>query len=176
MESFKKAQYSCSFFINKIDRVGANPQNVIEEIKLNFTKKTFLIDKSLSNEELSSELIEFIADQDEYLLEKYLEDDYDKDLWLKSMKKLIKSSEIFPCFLGSALQDIGIEDFLENLHILTYTEYNEEEKFSGRVYKIRHDEQNNRVTYIKALSGSLKVKDEIALPNIENDFVRKLMR
>ncbi|NFC28030.1 TetM/TetW/TetO/TetS family tetracycline resistance ribosomal protection protein [Clostridium botulinum] len=162
------------FFINKIDRVGANPQNVIEEIKLNFTKKTFLIDKSLSNEELSSELIEFIADQDEYLLEKYLEDDYDKDLWLKSMKKLIKSSEIFPCFLGSALQDIGIEDFLENLHILTYTEYNEEEKFSGRVYKIRHDEQNNRVTYIKALSGSLKVKDEIALPNIENDFCKKV--
>ncbi|EKN40757.1 tetracycline resistance protein, partial [Clostridium botulinum CFSAN001627] len=51
------------FFINKIDRVGANAENVIEEIKLNFTKKAFLIDKSLSNEELSSELIEFIAEQ-----------------------------------------------------------------------------------------------------------------
>ncbi|APH16702.1 small GTP-binding domain protein [Clostridium sporogenes] len=162
------------FFINKIDRVGANPQNVVEDIKLNFTKNAFLIDKSLSNEDLSPELIEFIAEQDECLLEKYLEDNYDKELWLKSMKKLIKSSEIFPCFIGSALQDIGIEDFLEDLHILTYTEYNEEEKFSGRVYKIRHDEQSNRLTYVKALSGSLKVKDEIALPNIENDFCEKV--
>ncbi|NFI06358.1 TetM/TetW/TetO/TetS family tetracycline resistance ribosomal protection protein [Clostridium botulinum] len=162
------------FFINKIDRVGANAENVIEEIKLNFNKKAFFIDKSLSNENLSSELIEFIAEQDECLLEKYLEDNYDKELWLNSMRKLIKSSKIFPCFIGSALQDIGIEDFLENLHILTYTEYNEEEKFSGIVYKIRHDEQSNRLTYIKALSGSLKVKDEIALPNIEDDFCEKV--
>ncbi|MBD5642568.1 TetM/TetW/TetO/TetS family tetracycline resistance ribosomal protection protein [Clostridium botulinum] len=162
------------FFINKIDRVGANAENVIEDIKINFTKKVCFIDKSLNSDELSPELIEFIADQDEYLLEKYLEDNYDKDLWLNFMKKLIKSSEIFPCFLGSALQDIGIEEFLENLHILTCTEYNEEEKFSGRVYKIRHDEQNNRVTYIKALSGSLKIKEEIALSNIENDFCEKV--
>ncbi|QDY32876.1 GTP-binding protein [Clostridium sporogenes] len=162
------------FFINKIDRVGANAENVIEDIKLNFTKKVCFIDKLLNSDELSPELIEFIAEQDEYLLEKYLEDNYEKDLWLKSMKKLIKKSELFPCFIGSALQDIGIEDFLENLHVLTYTEYNEEEKFSGRVYKIRHDEQNNRLTYIKALSGSLKVKEEIALPNIENDFCEKV--
>ncbi|APQ96655.1 small GTP-binding domain protein [Clostridium botulinum] len=162
------------FFINKIDRVGANAENVIEEIRLNFTKKASLIDKSLSNEDLSSELIELIAEQDECLLEKYLEDNYDKELWLKSMKKLIRSGKIFPCFSGSALQDIGIEDFLENLHILTYAEYNEEEKFSGRVYKIRHDEQRNRLTYVKALSGSLKVKDEIALPNIEDDFCEKV--
>ncbi|CAM2895604.1 GTP-binding protein [Clostridium sporogenes] len=162
------------FFINKIDRVGANAENVIEDIKLNFTKKVCFIDKLLNSDELSPELIEFIAEQDEYLLEKYLEDNYEKDLWLKSMKKLIKKSELFPCFIGSALQDIGIEDFLENLHVLTYTEYNEEEKFSGRVYKIRHDEQNNRLTYIKVLSGSLKVKEEIALPNIENDFCEKV--
>ncbi|AUM95901.1 MULTISPECIES: GTP-binding protein [Clostridium] len=162
------------FFINKIDRVGANAENVIEDIKLNFTKKVCFIDKLLNRDELSPELIEFIAEQDEYLLEKYLEDNYEKDLWLKSMKKLIKKSELFPCFIGSALQDIGIEDFLENLHVLTYTQYNEEEKFSGRVYKIRHDEQNNRLTYIKALSGSLKVKEEIALPNIENDFCEKV--
>lgn len=162
------------FFINKIDRVGANAENVIEDIKLDFTKKVCFIDKPLNSDELSPELIEFIAEQDEYLLEKYLEDNYEKDLWLKSMKKLIKKSELFPCFIGSALQDIGIEGFLENLHVLTYTEYNEEEKFSGRVYKIRHDEQNNRLTYIKALSGSLKVKEEIALPNIENDFCEKV--
>lgn len=162
------------FFVNKIDRVGANAENVIEDIKLNFTKKVCFIDKPLNSDELSPELIEFIAEQDEYLLEKYLEDNYEKDLWLKSMKKLIKKSELFPCFIGSALQDIGIEDFLENLHVLTYTEYNKEEKFSGRVYKIRHDEQNNRLTYVKALSGSLKVKEEIALPNIENDFCEKV--
>ncbi|EJP6471814.1 TetM/TetW/TetO/TetS family tetracycline resistance ribosomal protection protein [Clostridium botulinum] len=170
----KKHNIPALFFINKIDRVGANTQNVIEEIKFNFTKKTFLVDESLSNEELTPEIVEFIAEQDEYLLEKYLDDKYDKELWLNSMKKLIKSSKVFPCFIGSALQDIGIEDLLENLHILTYTEYNEEEKFSGRVYKIRHDEQSNKLTYVKALSGSLKVKDEINLGGFQDNFCEKV--
>lgn len=170
----KKHNIPVLFFINKIDRVGANVQNVIEEINLNFTKKAFLIDKSLNNEEFSPEIVEFIAEQDEYLLEKYLADNYDKELWLNSMKKLIKSSKIFPCFIGSALQDIGIEDLLENLHILTYTEYNEEEKFSGRVYKICHDEQSNKLTYVKALSGSLKVKDEINLGGFQDNFCEKV--
>ncbi|NFV11748.1 TetM/TetW/TetO/TetS family tetracycline resistance ribosomal protection protein [Clostridium sporogenes] len=170
----KKHNIPVLFFINKIDRVGVNTQNVIEEIKFNFTKKTFLVDESLSNEELTPEIVEFIAEQDEYLLEKYLDDKYDKELWLNSMKKLIKSSKVFPCFIGSALQDIGIEDLLENLHILTYTEYNEEEKFSGRVYKIRHDEQSNKLTYVKALSGSLKVKDEINLGGFQDNFCEKV--
>ncbi len=34
--------------------------------------------------------------------------------------------------------------------------------------------KKNRLTYVKALSGSLKVKDEIALPNIEDDFCEKV--
>jgi Translation elongation factors (GTPases) len=44
---------------------------------------------------------------------------------------------------------------------LTYTKYDECEEFSGRVYKIRHDENGTRLTFIKALSGVLKVRDEI---------------
>lgn len=169
----RKRNIPVLFFINKIDRIGASAKSVIEDIKLNFTKKVCFINKSLENEELTSEIIEFIAEQDESLLEKYLEDKYDKQLWLNSMKKLIKTNQLFPCFSGSALQDIGIEDFLENLNILTYTEYNKEEKFSGRVYKIGHDEQNNRLTYIKALSGSLKVKEKIGL-GFQNDFHEKV--
>ncbi|MCY6959017.1 GTP-binding protein [Clostridium brassicae] len=162
------------FFINKTDRVGANVEEVLKEIRLNFTKEVCFIDESLNNQEFSKRLIEFIAEQDEVLFEKYLENEYEKDLWLDFMRKLIKENKFFPCFSGSALQDIGIKEFLESLHILTYTEYNEHDGFSGRVYKIRHDEQGNRLTYIKALSGSLKVKDEIRLDAGENDFYEKV--
>ncbi|WMJ80712.1 TetM/TetW/TetO/TetS family tetracycline resistance ribosomal protection protein [Clostridium sp. MB40-C1] len=162
------------FFINKIDRVGASVEDVLEDIRLNFTKEVCFIEKSLNNEELSERLIEFIAEQDEILFEKYLEDGYEKDLWLDSMKKLIKENKFFPCFSGSALQDIGIEEFLESLHILTYTEYSEDDQFSGRVYKIRHDERGNRLTYVKALTGSLKVKDEVCLWNGDNIFFQKV--
>lgn len=162
------------FFINKIDRVGASVEDVLEEIKFNFTKEVCLIEESLKNKELSEEVIEFIAEQDEMLFERYLEDRYEKDLWINSMKKLLEENKISLCFSGSALQDIGIEEFLESLHLITYTEYKEYEEFGGRVYKIRHDEQGNRLTYIKGLSGSLKVKDEISLEIGENILKEKV--
>ena len=124
--------------------------------------------------EMSSELIEFIAERDDVLFEKYLEDGYEKDLWLNSMKKMIKESKIFPCVSGSALQDVGIESFLEKLDILTFVEYCDEEEFSGLVYKIRHDDQGTRLTYIKALSGTLKVREEIQLGNDEDSIYEKV--
>lgn len=149
------------FFINKMDRTGANSEAVIEEISLNLTKDVCFITESFNKGEISSETIEFIAERDEVLFEKYLENHYEKDLWINSMKNMIKENKIFPCLSGSALMDAGIESFLETLDLLTFTEYSDKEEFSGVVYKIRHDEQGNRLTFIKALSGTLKVREEI---------------
>ena len=154
------------FFINKLDRVGANKVRVLEEIKKDLTKDICYLDTSLSENHTSINLnddnIEFISEYDDELLEKYLEgEDYEKELWIEALKKLIKESKIFPCFGGSALQDKGIVEFLNVLDELTYTEYNENEKFAGHVYKVRHDENGNRLTFIKALKGTLRVRDEI---------------
>ncbi|URZ17395.1 elongation factor G [Clostridium felsineum] len=152
------------FFINKMDRVNANKENVIKEIKDNFTENIFCI----SEGELSEEVIEFIAEKDDDVCEAYLTSGYEKELWFNSMKKLIKKSKIFPCFMGSALEDSGIEVFLDGLHNLTYTEYNAVEKFVGLVYKIRYDETRNKIIHIKALKGSLKVKQEVIIKNQSN--------
>lgn len=154
------------FFINKLDRVGANKERVLEEIKKDLTKDICYLDASLSenanNINLNDENIEFISEYDDELLEKYLEGEYnEKALWIDALKKLIKESKIFPCFGGSALQDEGIVEFLNVLDELTYTNYNENEEFAGYVYKVRHEENGNRITFIKALKGILKVRDEI---------------
>lgn len=154
------------FFINKLDRVGANKERVLEEIKKDLTKDICYLDASLSenanNINLNYENIEFISEYDDELLEKYLEGEYnEKALWIDALKKLIKESKIFPCFGGSALQDEGIVEFLNVLDELTYTNYNENEEFAGYVYKVRHEENGNRITFIKALKGILKVRDEI---------------
>jgi ribosomal protection tetracycline resistance protein len=172
----RKYSVPSMFFINKLDRVGSDKERVIKEIKRDLTKDVCYIEndfiKGTSNEvislissgeiELKEELIEFISEYDDELLEKYLEGSYDCNLWINTLKKLIKENQIFPCFGGSALQDTGIVEFISALDTLTYTDYNETEKFSGRVYKIRHDENGSRLTFIKALTGTLKVRDEIS--------------
>lgn len=162
------------FFINKIDRVGADVLGVLEEIRVNLTENICDITESFNQNEMKEELIEFIAERDEILLEKYMEESYDKDLWISTLKNMIKESEIFPCCCGSALQDIGIVNFLEKLDDLTVTDYFDTEPFSGRVYKIRHDDSGARVTYIKALDGTLKVRDELSYGKEANIIHEKI--
>jgi ribosomal protection tetracycline resistance protein len=161
------------FFINKVDRVGADAERVLEDIRLNLTSDACNITDSFNEGKMKYEIIEFIAERDEGLLEKYMEDDYDYELWMKAMRLMIKENKLFPCCNGSALQDIGVKDFLEKLDALTFTNYYDGLPFAGRVYKIRHDKSGARVTYIKALSGALKVRDEISYGDEENRIYEK---
>ncbi len=147
-------------FINKIDRVGADVNKVYQQLKRRFSEDICLLsNNSLMN--LSDEEIEFIAGKDEELLNLYFEDNYNNQLWINKLKFLVKERQIFVASSGSALLDQGVREFLDIFNKLTMTNYELSDIFTGKVFKIRYDEKGTRITYIKALSGLLKVKDEL---------------
>ena len=147
-------------FINKIDRVGADVNKVYQQLKRRFSDDICLLsNNSLMN--LSDEEIEFIAGKDEELLNLYFEDNYNNQLWINKLKFLVKERQIFVASSGSALLDQGVREFLDIFNKLTMTNYELADIFTGKVFKIRYDEKGTRITYIKALSGLLKVKDEL---------------
>ena len=147
-------------FINKIDRVGADVNKVYQQLKRRFSEDICLLsNNSLMN--LSDEEIEFIAGKDEELLNLYFEDNYNNQLWINKLKFLVKERQIFVATSGSALLDQGVREFLDIFNKLTMTNYELTDIFTGKVFKIRYDEKGTRITYIKALSGLLKVKDEL---------------
>lgn len=175
-------------FVNKIDRTNADADRVLQEIKKELNENAIYIHvkNGLSevdngnihenNIEFDDELIEYISEHDDELLEKYFEGNYDENLWRKKLKEFVKENKIFPCFKGSALQDEGVVEFLYGLDEMTYTDYEEKknsdnEKFKGYVYKIRYDENGNRVTFVKVLSGNIKVKDEIIYGENEEEKI-----
>lgn len=162
----KKHRVPTFLFINKIDRSGIDAELLLSDIKSKLTENTVDLSDKLnidgSNITLSEELIEFIAESDEELIERYLNNDYDEKIWIYKLKEKIKKCEIYPILRGSALHDIGIHEFLEKLDLLTYTEYKNDEDFIGKVYKVKYDENRNRITYVKAIRGKMKVKDEIS--------------
>ncbi|MDV8116339.1 translation factor GTPase family protein [Bacillus sp. BAU-SS-2023] len=162
----KKHRVPTFLFINKIDRSGIDAELLLSDIKSKLTENTVDLSDKLnidgSNITLSEELIEFIAESDEELIERYLNNNYDEKIWIYKLKEKIKKCEIYPILRGSALHDIGIHEFLEKLDLLTYTEYKNDEDFIGKVYKVKYDENRNRITYVKAIRGKMKVKDEIS--------------
>lgn len=144
------------FFINKTDYEGTDPTSVLAEIRSTLSENVCDITTSFDEE-----LIEFLAERDEVLLETYMDSGFDKDLWTQTLKQMVKENKIFPCASGSALKDIGIVEFLEKLDSLTTTSYKSDDVFAAQVYKIRHDESGNRVTYLKLVNGTLKVRDSV---------------
>ena len=158
-------------FINKIDRVGADVNKVYQQLKRRFSEDICLLsNNSLMN--LSDEEIEFIAEKDEELLNLYFEDNYNNQLWIDKLKLLVKERQIFVATSGSALLDQGVKEFLDIFNKLTMTNYELTDIFTGKVFKIRYDEKGTRITYIKALSGLLKVKDELVY-NLNGEEIRE---
>ena len=167
----KKRKIPTFIFINKIDRVGADVNKVYQQLKRRFSEDICLLsNNSLMN--LSDEEIEFIAGKDEELLNLYFEDNYNNQLWINKLKFLVKERQIFVASSGSALLDQGVREFLDIFNKLTMTNYELADIFTGKVFKIRYDEKGTRITYIKALSGLLKVKDELVY-NLNGEEIRE---
>ncbi|MFW5980785.1 MAG: GTP-binding protein [Halanaerobiaceae bacterium] len=155
-----KHQIPAFFFINKTDREGADVERVLAEIKENLTRDICHISSSLKGN-LPDKVVEFAAERNEKLLQMYLNDDYSQKLWINQIQKMIKENKIYIAARGSALKNQGICEFLDIFHELTVTNYSNEENFKARIYKISHDENENRISHVKILSGKIKVKDKI---------------
>lgn len=156
----KKKNIPTFIFINKIDSENYFLEEVLEDIKQKLDENIIDLTDEFKNEDFSEDVIDFIAERDENLMDIYFDSGYNRELWNKNLIKQIKSCNIYPIFRGSALNDIGIESFIKAFDYLTATSYNEDEKFLAKVCNIKYEDKNKEV-YIKVLSGSLNVKDEI---------------
>ncbi len=158
-------------FINKIDRTGADVQKVIQKIKERWKVDVVDFTKRFSEGHFDESLSEDISSLDENLLEQFIQDNFDNDLWIKTTKDMISTRKVFPVFTGSALNDIGVIDLLDGIYHLAKDRYtNDCDKLSAKVYKVSHDKQKNRITHLKVTKGILKVKDVVTI----NDTVQKI--
>jgi len=150
-------------FINKTDRVGADTAEVLLDIRKHLSVDACAITGLLTDVTFGEALLECMAERDERLLEVFLAGTEDQAFWLQELQAMIRGRQLFPCAWGSALKDEGVVEFFDQLHRLTVTDYDArmEAPFGGHVYKIRHDGVGARLTFMKAQSGMLKVRDEL---------------
>ena len=147
-------------FVNKTDRDSFDKANLLNGLK----------------KRLGSECIDFTQDKDsldeeismvsEELLEHFLEGNIDEEFVKNQVAREVAERNIFPCFFGSALQDIGIDSLLDGIEKYTlYKDYPED--FSARVYKILYDNQGNRLSFLKITGGRALVKMNVGEEKID---------
>lgn len=164
------------FFINKADMDSFNIEHIMEDIRDKLTADVLYIPCLDSIENMDEEILEFIAERDNKFMEVYFEETYTEEKLQDTMVNLINEQSYFPVMSGSALKGDGIDSFLKVFSYLTLTCYDNKynSPFKGRVYKIRHDDKGNMITFIKALEGKLQVRNELIFGDDDNTYIEKI--
>lgn len=164
-------------FINKTDIQSVHLESVLEEIKNKLTENIVFLESNKAISTKFSTIAEFVAERDEEFLEAYLNEDYTEELLKKTIVNLIRKQLCFLVMSGSALKGEGINGFLKVFSRFTVTNYEKLETdspFIGKVYKIRHDDKGNKLTFIKALRGALQVRNEFKFEKDKEIYSEKV--
>lgn len=141
-------------FINKMDAPAADKTKLLNQLKKRFSDGCIDFTGAHDDNAVLADVMEDIAMQSETAMESYLESETISD---ETIRKMIADRDLFPCFFGSALKMDGIDEFIAGFErYVREPEYDSE--FGAHIYKVSHDAQGNRLTWLKVTGGEFKAK------------------
>ena len=139
-------------FVNKMDLDGADRAALLASLQGGLSAAC--VDFSTED----GDFLENVAMCSEETLAAYLETGR---VETAEIRALIAARKLFPCWFGSALKLDGVEASLRGMaRYARVPQYPEE--FGAKVYKIGHDAQGARLTYLKVTGGALPVKSVLS--------------
>jgi len=182
-EGIKRSKLPCLFFINKIDRPGADFRNGLYQIRkelmapvfpLNFpadegentAKPVMLFERHTANSTHSpirEMALETLADEDEEILDLYLENkEISHELIQKKLILLSYNQQINPLYCGAAKFGRGMEDLLNGtIKMIPDAPAKSSADLGALVYKVEHDRSLGKIAHIRIFSGKIKSRDLI---------------
>jgi len=185
MRSLSQTKIPTAIFINKIDQVGARPEEVINEIRSllrlaviprnrvenSGTKKATVVPISWNNDNLLQQAAA-LADNDSNLLE-FLVDGGLPTIELLSplIQAQTANSLIHPVYFGSAVTGAGVLEITTELKILSKPMDLSlgEEKLHGRIFAIERGKRGEKIAYARIYSGNIHKRQKVGFSRYENN-------
>lgn len=145
-------------FVNKMDTPGASRARILDQLHTRCSDAC--IDFTAAVDGLSSDQLDALAMQSEAAMDEYLETG---GIDVRTVRGMIADGAVVPVYFGAALKMQGISEFLEGFAYFTCEPHYTAE-FGARVFKISHDRQGNRLSWIKVTGGELTAK--MMLPEV----------
>ncbi|MEC0172334.1 translation factor GTPase family protein [Paenibacillus graminis] len=166
-------------FLNKMDRVGADPAAVLAQARMYLSGDILPVQQALGQEQnytgaldlwaeaadpaARTELLEALAERDEALLETYMSGTpLDLTAWKEQLKAGAGAGKWFPLVYGAAAKGLGITQLLDAM-----TDYfpraggNPELPVSGIVYSIQRDKSMGRMAFVRLYQGTVRNRDTV---------------
>lgn len=144
------------FFINKIDRIGADPEGVYHQIRC------LLSDRAVMPEDTET-LTELVCDSDDSLFEQYLSGEpIAPEVLRERLHSLSRQGLACPVLLGSALKDEGVEPLLDAI-VECLPSPAPLDDLSGVVFAAQQEHALGRGVWVRLFGGSLETRAAVTL-------------
>ncbi|WP_379146964.1 GTP-binding protein [Paenibacillus sp. sgz500992] len=166
-------------FVNKMDRVGADPGAVLAQARTYLSGDIIPVQQPVGKEQeytgasdlwqagadaaAWTELLEALAERDERLLELYMSGGAsDLAVWKKHLQAEAASGRMFPLVYGVAAKGLGITELLDAM-IDYYPRAggDAEQRVSGIVYNIQRDKSMGRMAFVRLYDGTIRNRDTV---------------
>jgi ribosomal protection tetracycline resistance protein len=181
--ALSKLRIPTIIFINKIDRSGAQADELIERIRQKLTarviplnqpahigtKQAAVIPNDLRDPTFLHTCIELLAPDDEQLLAAYVEGEAITAAQVRmALAWRVGQARLTPIFFGSAITGVGVSELLAALvSLLPSTTSQEDAPLSGVVFKLEKEATGEKVAYVRVFAGRLGVKTSVELQRRE---------
>ncbi|HKD93982.1 MAG TPA: translation factor GTPase family protein [Gaiellaceae bacterium] len=143
MRALQRLAVPTLLFVNKIDRVGADPERVLDEIEQRLTPDVVPMGSADGLGTRTASFAQFgPADGD--------------------LAERARAGELHPVFFGSALTGAGVDEVMAGIaHLLPAQVGDDDGPLSAQVFKIERDPEGHRIAYTRVFSGTVAVRDRL---------------
>ena len=177
-ETLRQLEIPTLLFINKIDRAGAEPQELLAELAARFSPNLAIMERWEGAGERGCQvfplslqqdfLTELAAENDPEAERCFLEDEPIPDQTiLRVLKEQAAACRAFPVYLGAAALGIGIGELLDGILLLPQASRQEDGPLSGVVYRVEHDKAMGKAAHVRLFSGSIQSRDPVPIQGVE---------
>lgn len=181
--ALKRRSIPFLIFANKIDRMGARSEQLIEEIRARLTTSSFSLGSvtGLGDREayytpfeiIPEELVWALAENDNDVLTEAIEKEgrVDQGLLWTALRRQVRAGKIHPIVFGSAMTGAGTEHLISAIAGLLAVEHMDADDHSdprGTVFKIERNSRGEKICYIRMFEGALKTREKILVGGKEH--------
>jgi ribosomal protection tetracycline resistance protein len=178
MRALERLRIPRLIFVNKVDRLGADCDRVLNEISERLTPGTVAMTsvggegtraavvtpRADGDAVFRSRLVDVLADHDDALLAAYVEDE--TSVSSRNLRAALASQTeqalVSPVFFGSAIIGAGVDTLTAGVaELLPAAAGDAEGPVSGAVFKIDRGPAAEKVAYVRMFSGTVHTRDRL---------------
>ncbi|MEV6974419.1 translation factor GTPase family protein [Kitasatospora sp. NPDC093806] len=182
MRTLVKMRMPVILFVNKIDRLGARYEGLLDEIRSELsptvvpltrveglgTPEAHALARTVGPDdpEFAAELADLLAEHGDEFLARYLDDEASLTArdYTEELARQARRAQVHPVFFGSAVADAGIGALVDGItRLFPVNHGGADGTLHGTVFKIERGWAGEKVAYVRLRTGTLGPRSKVSV-------------